>query len=657
MLKISWALLIISLVYINLANAQPSLQDPLGQLNIDATQGAAAGFVEDKACGTCHSKIYKTYQDVGMARSFSSPDNFESIERFGEEFYHAPSQRYYRIDKTAAQLTFYRYQKDGSGNAINQFSTPIAWVLGSGYRARSYLYKNDSGELFMLPIGWYQQSQEWAMSPGFEGATHFGVQRQIKRECMFCHNAFPDVATGSDQHLAGHFFPESLPQGTGCQRCHGPGADHIRAALSAKPKAEIHANIVNPSKLPVEQRDSVCFQCHMLPAVSMVGIRHFNQPTYSFKAGQKLTDYLAHVEVTQEGVNSDEQFEINHHGYRFWQSKCYQESQGELACITCHNPHEKPNTEVFRADVSKKCLNCHAQIATKHPELDKPIALESTQPITANSDCVACHMPTRRTRDVVKVSMTDHRIARGPFDLNAIQKPKEKTDPIIIDVNLLPWGDLPSQLDARLYRAVTVLRTKTNEGATNALKNMLISQEVTSPIPYIDLLKAEIKLGRYSDATSTAKYLLHQPNAPIFETLSLLGIAQLGSGSTAAAIASLNRAISLGNNPTNNYNLGLALLSEQLFKLALAQFDLAIELRPNMHSAWLYKGRTLAKMQQLAAATKAIKQSLAIAPNVEKTYVDLINLLNQQQQLDEAKRYLAVGLRVAESTEKLQQLQ
>ncbi|QIR15094.1 tetratricopeptide repeat protein [Shewanella aestuarii] len=654
-----------SLLFNYFAYAQAPHHDLLSKLNTHETKGAASGFVDDIACSTCHNQIYQSYQNVGMARSFSSPANTAFIERFGEEFYQTESQRYYRIDQQGTELTFFRYQKDSDGKIINQISLNIEWVLGSGYRARSYLYRNDSGELFMLPIGWYSQSQEWGMSPGFEDAEHFGIQRQIKRECLFCHNAYPEVPINSDHHLAGHYFPKELPQGTGCQRCHGPGAEHVRTALSVASKAEIIAKIINPRKLPPEERDSICFQCHMLPAVSMIGIRDFNQSTYSFRAGQKLTNYINHVEVTQENVEKDEQFEINHHGYRFWQSKCYQQSEAELACITCHNPHEKPNSAQFRASVSNKCQNCHSQIVTLHPNLSSTTQMNEAnkgtksdvEPITADSDCVTCHMPTRRTQDVIKVTMTDHLISRGPFDLDAILKPRERDDPIITDVNLLPWGELPNERDTELLRAVTVLRTRANKDATNALKNLLINNPIRSPIPYIDLLNAEITLGKYGDAENTAHHVLNQPNAPTFEVLSQLALAQLGLNKTQSAIDTLTYAISLRNNPVNNYNLGVILFNQGQFEQAEIQFDLAIKLRPNMHAAWLYRGRILAQNAQFDEAIEAMKQSLAIAPSYENAYVDLINLLEQQQHHDEARRYLEVGLRVASSTGQLTALE
>ncbi|WP_028772783.1 tetratricopeptide repeat protein [Shewanella waksmanii] len=632
-------------------HAAANKPDPLQQLKISAYDGAAKGYVDDKACATCHAKLFESYQDVGMARSFAAPADAVLMERFGEEYYHAESSRYYRIDNQDRELIFHRYQKDDQGNRINHFSVGIDWILGSGYRARSYLYQNDAGELYMLPLGWYAQTQQWAMSPGFETKHHFGVQRQVKRECMFCHNAYPDVEAKSDSPFAAHLFPEQLPQGTGCQRCHGPGANHIRAALNAQPISKIHGNIINPAKLAPEQRDSVCFQCHMLPAVSMVGVRDFDSPTYSFRAGDKLNDYLAHVEVTQANADKKQHFEINHHGYRFWQSECYQQSQGQLACISCHDPHVKPQSQAFRAQVSQTCQQCHQGIEAKHP------AISELKHISVSTDCVSCHMPTTRTQDVINVTMTDHKISRGPFDLNALIAPINKQDPIITDINLLPFGEVATGVNAQLIRATTVLRTKANADAADALKHLLVKHQIDSFVPYVDLLAAEVKLERYQAAINTAKHILNQPNAPQFTTLSYLGIALLAEGQTEQAIKVLSHAITLEDDPKNNYNLGIALFNQQQYTAAKTQFERTIELRPTMHSAWLFLGKVHQQQGQVASAIAAFKQALAIAPDFEKAYTELVQLLIKQQQLSEAKRYLQLGLKSAQSTTKLQALQ
>ena len=62
------------------------------------TGGAAPGYVEDRACAGCHREIYQSYQEVGMARSFSRPRPENVIEDFDDNhFFHPPSRRHYEM--------------------------------------------------------------------------------------------------------------------------------------------------------------------------------------------------------------------------------------------------------------------------------------------------------------------------------------------------------------------------------------------------------------------------------------------------------------------------------------------------------------------------------------------------------------------------------
>ena len=124
------------------------------------------------------------------------------------------------------------------------------WILGSGDHVRRYLYQTEMGEVYELPINWYNQTREWGMPPGYERPDHPGVRRRARRECMFCHNAYPDVPEGSDHATGLQVFSKEPPEGTGCQRCQGPEADHARTVFGGEEDlAVVRVAIVNPGKL------------------------------------------------------------------------------------------------------------------------------------------------------------------------------------------------------------------------------------------------------------------------------------------------------------------------------------------------------------------------------------------------------------------------
>lgn len=623
----------------------PQEIDPLSHLGLRATKGAAAGYVEDQACATCHRELYESYQHVGMAQSFAKPGQAKEIEAFGKEFFHEPSQRYYKIIKRGNDLVFQRYLRDSAGEPINLFEEVIDWILGSGNRARSYLYQTEWGEMYTLPLGWYSEEKTWGMSPGFEDKHHMGVKRQVQRECLFCHNAFPEVPAGSDEHWQSHLFPKELPQGTGCQRCHGPGADHIRAVLSGTGIEAVRANIVNPAKLPPQERDSVCFQCHMLPAVSIIGSRRFDRLDYSFRPGEKISDYMVHVDPVEQDTKAEDRFEINHHGYRFWSSDCYQKSDGAFACITCHNPHVKPESKEFRQKVSGVCQDCHTQPETSH-----------TFAVKASDDCVACHMPTRRTRDVVLTTMTDHRIARGPFDAKALVAPIQKSVPTLVDLHLLPFASPPEGDEGEIYRIIPTLRTLSQQDSLVALKNILQRTSYSPMTPALEMVFGLARLRNYVACEAEAKLFIQKyPNSPHGHYL--LGLGILGQGRSSESVEHFLKALSLGEEPDWHYNLGLAYFRMREFDKSLKSLNQALALQPTLQQALLYKARILVRQKDINGAETALKQCLAIDPSYENAYRDLVILLRRMGKDDEATRYLDVGKKNARDPSSLLSLE
>ena len=269
----------------------PAPDDPLEQAGLRESGGAAPGYVADAACGTCHAGLAASYREVGMARSFGPPDTGDAVEDWSAaRVDHLPSRQRFELAGRGPRLVFRRVALGPGAAALPPFEQAVDWVLGSGHRARTYLYRVPGGELYQLPIAGYSQERRFGLAPGYDRADHEGVLRRVRRECLFCHDAYPDVPAGSDGGLSPQTFPEALPHGIGCQRCHGPGAAHVRAALAGRPGAELRAAIVQPARLPPSRRDDVCFQCHLQPAVALPGPRRLGRGDYSFRPGEALAD-------------------------------------------------------------------------------------------------------------------------------------------------------------------------------------------------------------------------------------------------------------------------------------------------------------------------------------------------------------------------------
>jgi Tfp pilus assembly protein PilF len=620
--------------------------DELTLRGIKVTGGAAPGYIPDRVCSMCHPKIYRSYQHVGMARSFYRPKASRFIEDFkNNRFFHEPSQRYYRIDRKGDTLTFKRYQLDRDKKTINMFTRKIDWIMGSGNHSRVYLYQTEAGELYQLPLAWYsQEGGFWAMAPGFDRRFHEGVSRIVRRECMFCHNAYPNVPKGSDIFEAPQVFPKELPEGTGCQRCHGPGAEHVRTVFKGDFDTErIRAAIVNPKRLSPKRRNDICYECHMQPAVSLFGVRRFGVPDYSFRPGQKLGDYLLHMDITEEGKEKPERFEINHHPYRMEQSKCFIASKGKLSCLTCHNPHRKVAPEKRAEHYRNACLTCHKP----HQCPDEAKKSKGDQ----MGDCAACHMPVRRTQDVVKVIMTDHLIQRKPESEKTRLAPLKEHLPIITDAQFLDPASAPPGDMGQLYRTVSILRAGGGKNVLDRLR-MLLQKIIPKEIsPYLDMAKGLLGQRKYIEAEMLLINLRKKyPGNP--QVMEWLGLAWIPLRKFEAAEEILKQALEKNKKrPQIEYNLGILYAQTGRFPEAVDRFTGAIKIKPNQFMAWFHLGNVQSQLNHLDKALAAYKRTLEIEPRFTRGYISLARAFLKKGLRSEALRYLRHGEKVAADPE------
>jgi Tfp pilus assembly protein PilF len=597
-----------------------------------------SGYAPDRACAGCHADLAASYSAVGMAQSFARPAAARAIESFDQPFLHAPSGRLYSMAREGDTYIFRRHLLDSNGQPVFEIELTVAWILGSGHTSRTYLYAAPSGELFQLPIAWYSQEQRWGMAPGYDQRDHPELSRRVRRECMFCHNAYPEAAPGADSYGTPPFFADELPQGTGCQRCHGPGADHIELAASGFVRSAIMA-IVNPRDLPAERARDVCYQCHLQPSVALFGARVFGRSDYSFRPGQSLAEYRVLMDVDQESRARAERFEINHHPYRLEQSACFRESAGALTCTTCHDPHRKVPAAERAQHYRVACQSCHRDEPCTRPEHQAATADDTA------ADCVACHMPRRRTQDVVHVTMTDHFIRRQPPTADLLA-PLAEYEPILLGVELTDGERSPAGDLGEIYKAATVARLGggVSVPAVERLAELLARHPTPEVEPYLDLALGQLTHGRWSAAAATLELALARaPDRP--QLLLWSAIAENGRGHTGRAIELARQAIAAEPRlPEAQLNLGLFLRDALRPEEAVAAFARATELRPTFAAAWYHLGQTREALGQTAAAVAAQRRALSVDPAFSEAYAALVRLLRGAGEAVEAETYLELGL-------------
>jgi Tfp pilus assembly protein PilF len=590
----------------------------LGKLGIAVTTGAAPGYVDDAACASCHPAIAKSYREKGMARAFHRPSAAQEDEDFAAPpFVHAASGQILQMSRRGGRLVFRRWQNGSDGQPVNVFEQPVDWVLGSGDHARVYLYQTAAGEIYQLPLAWYSQTRSWGMAPGYDRPDHDGVVRRVRRECLFCHTAYPDMPAGADAEGAPQVFPAKLPEGIGCQRCHGPGADHVWLASGGiGVREEIRASIFNPGRLPAARRGEVCMSCHLQPSVALPGVRRFGRGDFSFRPGEPLGNYLVQTDVEEDGRTPADRFEINHHPYRLHQSRCYLASGGALSCLTCHDPHRRLPEAEKATHFQAACLTCHRPDACHRPR-----ASHDTEP----GDCASCHMAKRRTQDVVRVVMTDHLIGRRPGGPELLA-PLTESEPLLTGIRL-PGPDAPGGPLGEVYRADAVVRAVRSAAAVDYLEKMLAVAKPAEMEPWLDLVQGQLGQRRFADAERTlGAFLERRPAHP--QATEWLALARAGQGKVDDAIALLRQTLATGGErPEAEFNLGLLLAGRGQPGEAEEHLQRAVTARPNLVAAWFRLGEVRAALGRPLEAAACYRRALEIDPRHSASAVALGKLL------------------------------
>jgi hypothetical protein len=191
------------------------------------------------------------------------------------------------------------------------------------------------------------------------------------------------------------FDKTHLVLGISCEKCHGPGRQHVNLyrskslPLSAAPKL-----IVNPAALPRDRQIDVCALCHAGGGTPIA-------PPLSFVPGQAISDYMSFPQLGPDAP-------VDVHGNQvelLRRSLCFRSSS--MTCTTCHDVHT-PQRDA--AAFSQHCLSCHkVQDCGKFPKMGKNIA----------SNCIDCHMPLQESQLLIsntngrelKPRVRNHRIA------------------------------------------------------------------------------------------------------------------------------------------------------------------------------------------------------------------------------------------------------
>jgi predicted CXXCH cytochrome family protein len=604
----------------------------------------ADGYADPSECATCHVRIAETYALTGMARSFARLGAGKSSLGTEGRVYHKASDRHYTMLQRDGRFYQRRHEIGFDGAEASAIEVEAHYVVGSGNHAQTFLHRKTDGRLFEMPVSWYSTPERrergegsgyWAMSPGYDKPAHQDFRRLINEDCMSCHNGYPRAPM--TDHGNGPVFSGALPEGIGCQRCHGPGQAHVDAMQSEDVEAGRKA-IVNPGRFDRERKLETCMQCHLESTSGPLPfrIRRYERGPFSYLPGQPLGDYFIHFDHAP-GTGHEDKFEIAGGAYRLRKSACFQRS--EMTCVTCHNPHDIPRGAAAVQRYVAVCQSCHQGIHRS--------GVPRAPNVSVGATCLDCHMPKRRTEDAVHVVMTDHFIQRQrpAADLLAPRvEPNnyEYRGEVVLDYP----PKLASTPDNELYLALAQVQDGADlAGGIPRLERAIAQHRPVRPDIYYELARAYAKTSNFASVVRWCEEALTR-DGNFVPALKELGGAAVKLGRLDDAARALEKAVALG--PNDAYalaDLGNVYLQQGRVDQADQALRRALTVDADLPKANNTAGLAALKRGDVSQAESSFRTALRVQPDLAEAQNNLATLLAGRRAYQEAAYHFEKAIR------------
>ncbi len=345
-------------------------EDDLADAALEKADGWGEGgaepapFVGSRQCGECHRTLTREQQhrsrhaltlalggSLSQARLPAAPVPDPKIPGLSHRFTRQPSGRI-DVESRARERVV---------------KAVVDYAVGSGRHGVTMVARDQAGVERQLRVSYLGSIDGWGATKGIDMTTRENGEllgRPLPPEtvsrCLHCHATWFRAV---DLRVAGPRGPEALDHGIGCERCHGPGLNHVKAVQTGFAQSAIALG----ARTPAAARLASCYECHAADGTLKPSDPEFTRAQ----------------------------------GTTFKYSRCYIASRDRFDCTTCHDPHQI--LDETAAHYESRCLTCHADGsagATHAP---------TTCPVNPRSGCIACHMP--KIDDHSRLSKhTDHHI-------------------------------------------------------------------------------------------------------------------------------------------------------------------------------------------------------------------------------------------------------
>ncbi len=352
--------------YIRCLPLTASLDVPSGPTSLPSG-GVTSRYVGSVACQKCHAELYERWKKTPMANVVRDPrEHPEAI----------------LPDLTKADPLVHFTKAD------------VALVYGSLWKQR--YFKKVGDDYFVFPAQWDITNKKW--SPYVVKADWWvpfyppdNFQRPTSMLCDGCHSVNYDVKSKTVTEW-----------NVGCERCHGPGSEHVKNALSAA--------IYNPARADFVAASDVCISCHSQgrPVANPIQGKYYDWPV-GYDPTLKLSDFWR-LEDHKLGETTFTHFADGTAHKNRMQGNDYVGSQMYSHGVTCFSCHDVHGTD-FRASLRKApetlCLDCHGPNSPNGPHAPSIAAHTHHLADSTGSQCIACHMP-RIAQTLGNVNVSSH---------------------------------------------------------------------------------------------------------------------------------------------------------------------------------------------------------------------------------------------------------
>jgi predicted CXXCH cytochrome family protein len=323
---------------------------------------ASARYTGSQSCEKCHQEIYARWKKTPMANVVRDPREHPGA-----------------------------ITPDLTTNNVAKFTNDqVAFVYGSLWKQRYFTKVGD--DYFPLAVQWDFADHSWrpyhVPDKGGDWWTAFypsdNMQRPTGPTCDGCHSVGYDIHT-----------KQVAEWNVGCERCHGPGSEHV-----AHPS---RSNIVNPGLMDSVAASDTCIQCHSQgqPRSSPIEGKYYDWPV-GYSVGLKLADYWRLEDCTLGQTTFYYFQDCTAHknrmqGNDFAQSVMYRRG---ITCSSCHDVHGTANYAQLRKPAEQICLDCHGPSSPNGPHTATLEAHTHHKEGGPGSQCVACHMPAIESEGV-----------------------------------------------------------------------------------------------------------------------------------------------------------------------------------------------------------------------------------------------------------------